>query len=201
MKQNRKKRKAESSANGDRPVKHAINPELRIMLASTALIFLLLLLTMVISNTLVMLGVRFGIITAKRPGSPLLPFLIQSGIIKEFNAGEQVRESILMLEQKWNQKKISFDLEIEEVSLTGNRSLLRQVWVNLIDNAVKFSPERATVSISVNENCGNFVFTIKDHGPGMNAGTIERIFDKFYQGTHPMQQKGTDWDFLWRKGS
>lgn len=58
---------------------------------------------------------------------------------EEFNAGEQVRESILMLEQKWNKKKISFDLEIEEVILTGNRSLLRQVWVNLIDNAVKFS--------------------------------------------------------------
>ena len=321
MKQNRKKRKAESSANGDRPVKHAINPELRIMLASTALIFLLLLLTMVISNTLVMLGVRFGIITAKRPGSPLLPFLIQSGIIsictgtaltlafcrlplrplnqliraihdvaggnfhtkidlrhpkefrdlsesfnqmtdelagiemlrsdfinnfshefrtpimsvlgfarllkkedlseeqkkeyldiiisecrrlselsdnvlnlskvesltlltdtEEFNAGEQVRESILMLEQKWNKKKISFDLEIEEVILTGNRSLLRQVWVNLIDNAVKFSPDGSSVSISVNKNGENFVFTIKDHGPGINAGTCERIFDKFYQG-------------------
>ena len=321
MKQNKKEWKRTSSANGGIPVKHRVTPELRIMLASTGLIFILLLLTMVISNSLVMLGIRFGVITARRPGSPLLPFLIQSGIIsictgtvltlifghlplrplnqliraihdvaggnfqtkidlrhpkefrdlsesfnqmtdelagiemlrsdfinnfshefrtpimsilgfagllkkedlsedrkkeyldiiisecrrlselsdnvlnlskvesltlltdtEEFNAGEQVRESILMLEQKWNKKKISFDLEIEEVILTGNRSLLRQVWVNLIDNAVKFSPEGSSVSISVNKNGENFVFTIKDHGPGMDAGTCERIFDKFYQG-------------------
>ncbi len=101
---------------------------------------------------------------------------------EHFNVGEQVRESILMLEQKWNRKHISFDLAIEDVQIAANPSLLRQVWLNLIDNAVKFSPENSLIIITASNTGDNFIFTITDRGSGMSPAVREKIFDKFYQG-------------------
>ena len=99
-----------------------------------------------------------------------------------FNAGEQIREAILQLEQKWNSRNISFDLEIEDVKVRGNRSLLKEVWVNLIDNAIKFSPKNSIISISAYSNGKDMVFAIEDRGEGMDEATCDKIFDKFYQG-------------------
>lgn len=291
----------------------------RILLTGTGLVFLLLLLTMVLSNAVILLGIRLGFIVGK-PDSPLIPFLIQSGLIsicvgtvltfvlsrvplrpvntliraihdvaggrfntkinlkhprefrelsesfnqmtaelagieilrsdfianfshefrtpmvsilgfakllkkgnlsreeKEeyldiiieecsrltalssnvlnlskveslscltdvtvFQAGEQIREAILLLEQKWSKKNITFDLDIRESTLSGNRSLLKQVWVNLIDNAVKFSPENSIITVRT-EICGShFLFEIRDQGTGMDEATCARIFERFYQ--------------------
>ena len=100
---------------------------------------------------------------------------------ERFNAGEQIRESILMLEQKWNRKNISFDLAIQDVHITANPALLRQTWINLIDNAVKFSPQNGLISISACRTNGQFVFTITDRGNGMSTTVQKKIFDKFYQ--------------------
>lgn len=99
-----------------------------------------------------------------------------------YNAGEQVREAILQLEQKWNSRNISFDLEIENVKIRGNQSLLKEVWVNLIDNAIKFSPKNSIISIHVYRSGSNMVFVIEDRGKGMDEATCAKIFDKFYQG-------------------
>ena len=99
-----------------------------------------------------------------------------------YNAGEQVREAILQLEQKWNSRNISFDLEIENVKIRGNQSLLKEVWVNLIDNAIKFSPKNSIISIHVYRSGSNMVFAIEDRGKGMDEATCAKIFDKFYQG-------------------
>ena len=88
----------------------------------------------------------------------------------------------LQLEQKWNSRNISFDLEIEDVKVRGNRSLLKEVWVNLIDNAIKFSPKNSIISISAYSNGKDMVFAIEDRGEGMDEATCDKIFDKFYQG-------------------
>lgn len=102
--------------------------------------------------------------------------------ITTFNLSEQIRQSILLLEQKWLKKNISFALEIEEINITGNQALLKQVWMNLIDNAIKFSPPDATVSITLDQINAEVVFAVKDKGPGMDTRTSQYIFDKFYQG-------------------
>lgn len=120
--------------------------------------------------------------------------------VTEYNAGEQVREAILLVEPKWNAKNISFDLDIEDIRITANLSLLQQVWVNLIDNAVKFSQDNSTISIGVTQSNHNFIFTIKDNGIGMNTETLERIFDKFYQGdlSHSTEGNGLGLPLVWK---
>lgn len=101
---------------------------------------------------------------------------------EQYNAAEQIRSSILMLQQKWEKKDICFDLELEDSLITGNPALLKHVWVNLIDNAVKFSPQSGKISLRAVRDPDRFIFQVIDEGIGMNAETQGKIFDKFYQG-------------------
>ena len=98
------------------------------------------------------------------------------------NAAEQIRESILQLEQKWEKKGIFFELNLEDRIIPGSPDLLKQVWVNLIDNAVKFSPPFGSVSIRAGKEGENFTVRITDNGIGMDKETQKKVFDKFYQG-------------------
>lgn len=107
-----------------------------------------------------------------------------------YNVTEHIREAILMLEQKWTQKKIRFDLHLEECRIWGRPDLLKQVWVNLIDNAVKFSPEEEIITIRAHRTGASFCFSVTDHGPGMDPKTQEKIFDRFYQGDHSHAVEG-----------
>lgn len=102
--------------------------------------------------------------------------------VTTFNVSEQIRESILLLERKWTAKNLSLDMDMEELEITGSPQLLKQVWVNLIDNAVKFSPPGSPLKISLDKKKDCLVFRIKDNGPGIDSQTRKYIFDKFYQG-------------------
>lgn len=99
-----------------------------------------------------------------------------------FPVSEQIREAILQLEQKWEKKEIEFDLHLKDCKLTGRADLLKQVWVNLIDNAVKFSSSGGKIEIRTYQKDSFFYFQICDNGIGMDAQTQEQIFDRFYQG-------------------
>lgn len=99
-----------------------------------------------------------------------------------FPVSEQIREAILQLEQKWAKKEIGFDLRLNDCKLTGRADLLKQVWVNLIDNAVKFSPPGSKIKIRTYQKDSFFYFQICDSGIGMDTQTQEKIFDRFYQG-------------------
>ena len=68
-------------------------------------------------------------------------------------------------------KNISFDLQLDDIQITGNQQLLKQVWMNLIDNAVKFSPSDSTVTITLDKIRDEAIFSVKDKGPGMNTRT------------------------------
>jgi len=100
----------------------------------------------------------------------------------EYNLTEQIRCAILMLENKWSNKHIDLDINLQEISYNGNEELLNMVWTNLIDNAIKFSHDQGKIVIHLNENDDDVIFEIKDEGIGMNPETQKNMFDKFYQG-------------------
>jgi integral membrane sensor signal transduction histidine kinase len=101
--------------------------------------------------------------------------------LKNFNVSEQIRLVIAMLESKWREKQISFDFDCDEIYIRGNEELLQQVWINLLDNAIKFSPDKAVVGIQITRSTGCTVFTISNPGEQMTAEAAKHIFDKFYQ--------------------
>ena len=108
-----------------------------------------------------------------------------------FNISEQIRRSILMLESKWSQKNLQFEINIEDdVIFNGNEELLSQIWVNLLDNAIKFSGKGGDVEIELTNTCDNIVFEIRDYGCGMDNETKTHIFNKFYQGDKSHTSEG-----------
>ena len=98
-----------------------------------------------------------------------------------FRLDEQVRQAIVALEQKWTEKGIDFDVELDKISYSSYESLLIHVWSNLIDNAIKFDPHGGMIALRLWQEEGFAVFTIDDNGPGVTPEDQERVFHKFYQ--------------------
>ena len=68
-----------------------------------------------------------------------------------FRLDEQVRQCILALERKWTEKDVDFDVDLDSVDFTGYEGLLQHVWMNLIDNAVKFGPRGGLIRMRLIE--------------------------------------------------
>lgn len=100
----------------------------------------------------------------------------------EINAGEQLRERLLEMEEVFERKGLSFDCDIDDAKMRTDESFLEIVWNNLLSNAIKFTPQGGSVFISLKEENNCVVLVVKDTGIGMDAETGARIFDKFYQG-------------------
>jgi signal transduction histidine kinase len=100
---------------------------------------------------------------------------------RRFNLSEQIRRCIVMLETKWEQKDIVWLLDIDEVFFAGNEEFLNQVWINLFDNAIKFTPKSGRISVVLKAFEHHIHFSIRDTGCGIPAESIGHIFDKFYQ--------------------
>ena len=99
----------------------------------------------------------------------------------QYRLDEQVRQAIVLLESKWSEKALDLDVELETLEFFGNESLLLHVWINLIDNAIKFNPEGGLLKIHLFRTAEQIVFTVEDSGPGIPEGARGHIFDKFYQ--------------------
>lgn len=110
--------------------------------------------------------------------------------ITEFNLSEQLRNSILELEGKWAKKDIDFNLEFDEYSITADKDMLKHVWINLIDNAVKFSPDKGTVEISVKDNENTYEVSVSNEGAEITPEQQTKIFNKFYQADESHASEG-----------
>ena len=109
--------------------------------------------------------------------------------LSSFSLDEQLRQVILRLEPNWSHKDIDWQLDLQEVSITSDQELLNQVWVNILQNAIKFSSESSEIAVRVFRD-GNAIVEVEDHGCGMTEEAQQRIFDKFYQADKSRKQEG-----------
>ena len=109
---------------------------------------------------------------------------------KEYRLDEQIRKSILRLENKWTEKDIEFDMELPQQMYYGSEQLLDQVWSNILDNAIKHSPQGGIIQISIQETESVLIVCITDQGEGMTAEVQKHIFEKFYQGDSSRKAEG-----------
>lgn len=109
---------------------------------------------------------------------------------REYRLDEQIRKSILMLESKWTEKDIEFDMDLPRQMYYGSEQLLEQVWSNIIDNAIKHSPSKGIIHVCIEESETQLSVTISDQGDGMSEETQKHIFEKFYQGDSSRKADG-----------
>lgn len=108
----------------------------------------------------------------------------------QYRLDEQLRRSILRLENKWSEKKLEFDMNLPKQMYYGCEPLLEQVWSNILDNAIKHSPEGGVIQVSLWENESGVIVRIADHGDGMSEEVQKHIFEKFYQGDSSRKEEG-----------
>nr|WP_245645000.1 HAMP domain-containing sensor histidine kinase [Peribacillus loiseleuriae] len=106
------------------------------------------------------------------------------GIIADkapFRLDEQIRRTIVLMEPKWSAKDITVNLELDKVIYKGNEDLTQHIWLNLFDNAIKFSYQGGLINITLVKVDDEIRFVIQDDGSGMDDHSKVHIFDKFYQ--------------------
>lgn len=110
--------------------------------------------------------------------------------VSEYNLTEQIRVCLLMLEDKWTGKQIELQLNAkEEYSITAEEDLMKQVWLNLLDNAFKFSETGGEVSVTVCKEQNNTCVEIANSGE-IAPEHQDRIFNKFYQADKSHSSEG-----------
>lgn len=76
----------------------------------------------------------------------------------------------------------------EDYKITGDRDKIRQVFINLISNALKFTKEKGMVSVSLYANNKNIIAEVKDDGIGIKKEDMPFIFERFYRGDKSRNQ-------------
>lgn len=99
-----------------------------------------------------------------------------------FYLDEQLRQALLFLENNWSKKDIDIDMDLSTTYYYGNEDLLMQVWLNIFNNAIKFTPNNGTLATTLKSTNDGIYVSISDTGIGMSSQVKDRIFEKFFQG-------------------
>lgn len=105
----------------------------------------------------------------------------------------ELSEAVLTFEQRAiREKKALIYEEIDDIiAVTGDKNRLRQVFVNIIDNALKYSDEGGSVTISTLRSENGFVdIEVKDTGIGIPADQLEKVKTKFFKGNATRRGSG-----------
>ena len=107
-----------------------------------------------------------------------------------FNLSEQLRNCVLLLENKWTKSGLEPELLFDEYEIRANEDLLRQVWINLLDNAVKFSEPDCVFRVAAVRENGFISVSIANTGKTIPPGSLPYIFNKFYQADESHSSEG-----------
>lgn len=96
------------------------------------------------------------------------------------NVGEQIRKVVLMEYKKIEKDNINLDLDIDDCFSIINEDLMEQVWINLIENAIKFNSNNGSIIIKVKKVDDKIECIFKDTGIGIDSENLKHIYDKFH---------------------
>lgn len=109
---------------------------------------------------------------------------------KFYSLDEQIKQCAIILSPEWSKKEIEFSAELEQVQYYGDSTLMQHVWINLLANAIKFTPEHGEVSVTMKKENAVIKIAISDTGKGMSKEEMNQIFVKYYQGDSFPSNKG-----------
>jgi two-component system, OmpR family, phosphate regulon sensor histidine kinase PhoR len=113
---------------------------------------------------------------------------------RSYRLDKQIRSLVLVCEPQWRDKNINMDVSLDEVAITGDEDLLSQVWINLIHNSIKFTPQAGSIEVALHPRGDQVEFRISDTGIGISEEDQTRIFERFYKAdksrTHSREGSG-----------
>lgn len=106
-----------------------------------------------------------------------------------YSLEKQLREVVLLLEPQWSEKNIDLSIDGEPAQIVADRDLMSQVWINLLHNSIKFTPEKGKINIQIEKADAGIQVSIADNGIGMDDETLIHIFERFYMVDKTRSQK------------
>lgn len=100
---------------------------------------------------------------------------------RSYRVDRQLRKIILACEPQWSQKDLNLDVSLDEVSIIADEDLLSQVWVNLLHNSIKFTPDGGEIKVTLTRADKWVYVHVKDTGVGIATEAKEHIFERFYK--------------------
>jgi two-component system, OmpR family, sensor kinase len=101
---------------------------------------------------------------------------------KEFYLDELAGEVARAVRALAAERELSLQLDAaEEMPFRGDENLLRRLLLNLVDNAIKYTPSGGAVTVSCKPEGSRYIITVSDTGPGIPAEAQPHIFDRFYR--------------------
>jgi signal transduction histidine kinase len=97
----------------------------------------------------------------------------------DVDLGRLVEDTVATASMGQEEVHVRADVAVRVPPIRGDRERLRQIVTNLIDNAIKYSPEGDEVEVSVRPANGSVCITVTDHGPGIPQDQQRLIFEKF----------------------
>jgi CheY-like chemotaxis protein len=110
--------------------------------------------------------------------------------LQDLSPSTVVRDSHELVEASLQQKRLNVVLELRATGpVHADAGRLRQVLLNVLSNAIKFSPEGSTITIRTADIDGWVSFSFADEGPGIDDALRPRLFEPFEQGEHPLVKR------------
>ncbi|MBQ8504596.1 MAG: HAMP domain-containing histidine kinase [Clostridia bacterium] len=100
-----------------------------------------------------------------------------------YDVSKQIFDTLLSFERKIDEKKINIEgfEDMGSVNMKADKDLIQQVIYNLLDNAVKFTPDNGTITVFANNDGECTRVRIRNSGAGVTEEEISRIFERFYK--------------------
>jgi len=100
---------------------------------------------------------------------------------KSFYLADVLAECIRSVQASAEQHTLYLDIQVPDTHVVADKSRVEQVIGNLLDNAVKYSPQGGQVTVRLQEQQNNYLISIIDQGIGVNPEHYEHIFERFYR--------------------
>jgi len=101
---------------------------------------------------------------------------------KTYRLDQQLRRVILSVEPQWQDKDLEIDVSLNKMTINADEDLMDQVWINLIHNSIKFTPNNGKITIELaKKDTDKVAVIIKDTGIGMAKQVQMHIFERFYK--------------------
>ncbi len=97
------------------------------------------------------------------------------------NLSEIIVEAYEKLQSLAEKKEIVFENNLENINVRGEKQSLTELFVILLDNAIKYSPKNSKIKISTKKEGKRAIVSVKDSGVGIKASDLPHIFDRFYR--------------------